>query len=398
MGNKNLKVLLITQNFPPETVGGATHNYEMAKYLQKKGCDVEVLTTYPTYPYGEFNPKNKFYTKVKRNGLIIHKLWTYQPNQSNPPFLERLAEYGIFSLHSFFKGLYKKNFDAIITSQPPEFTLFAGYFLKKILDVPWILDVRDLWLENAASLGFLNKNSLPYKSFEKSRKKALKDVDIFAYTAETIREEFTDKYDFNCKFLFNPNGVDPAEYPFKKERKNQLIYIGNIGLAYDVSNLVKAMEYVDKDLKLIIRGGGDDKPRVKKLVKEKNLESKVEFIEKLSRSDLLELISNSKIGLCPLKNKKSLKSVIPTKVIEYMGCGVPFIGTGKGEIRKLAEESNAGIITDNDPKKIADSINTMIEDSENLKELNENGRKYVKKKFNKPKIINRLYNEIMNVI
>ena len=390
--NKALKVLLLTQNFPPETVGGATHNFEMAKYLSKFGCNVDVVTTYPTYPYGEFEKPHKFYLDEKINGVTVKRIWAYIPRKSAPPTIHRLLQYGSFSLHAFVKIISHKEYDAIITSQPPEFTLVTGYFLKKITRKPWIVDVRDLWLENATLLGFLKKNSIFYKMFEKFRKIALSSVDVFAYTAPTIKNWFFENYDIQGVPLFNPNGVDPTEYPYRKDVGKNLIYVGNIGYAYDLKTVIEALLYLrDKSIKLLIRGGGDKKQAVANFILDLELSDRVSFIEKLPRRQLLTLISNSRIGLCPLRKEDSLKSVIPTKVIEYMGCGIPFIGTGEGEIARLAMESSAGVMVDNNPLDIAKAIEKLNNDIHLCKKMGENGRVYVEKEYNKLKIIEQLY-------
>jgi glycosyltransferase involved in cell wall biosynthesis len=80
-----------------------------------------------------------------------------------------------------------------------------------------------------------------------------------------------------------------------------------------------------------------------------------------------------------------------------MGCGIPFIGTGDGEIVRLAEESGAGIITNLKPVDIAAAINKLNNDDVLCKNMGENGRKYVEREYNKPIIIKRLYEVIKKV-
>lgn len=393
----NRKILIITQNFPPETVGGATHNFEMAKYLSYLGCDVKVITTYPTYPYGEFK-EVKYDEEDRLYPFNIVRIWTYRPIESDPNNIKRLCQYISFSVNAFFHGIFYNDYKIIITSQPPEFTMLSGFLLKIIFRKTWVVDVRDLWLENAAALGFIKRKGVFYILFDNIRKICLKKADLFAYTAPIIKNWFFDHYSVNGIPIFNPNGIDPMEYRVNSGIGEHIIYIGNVGHAYDLECVMVALKMLsDKKIKLFIRGGGDKKQNLISFAKTNQIIDRVFFIEKLPRDSLLSLISNCRIGICPLKEEQSLESVIPTKVIEYMGCGIPFIGTGYGEIVRLADESKAGIITKNNPECIASEIESLYFNEQKCKTMGNNGRIYVEREFNKIKIINQLLSAIDNV-
>src|ERR1035441_6245835 len=49
---KQMRVLLVSSVFPPESVTSASTSYSLAKYLRGKGHDVTVLTSYPSRPGG----------------------------------------------------------------------------------------------------------------------------------------------------------------------------------------------------------------------------------------------------------------------------------------------------------------------------------------------------------
>ena len=388
------KILIITQNFPPEEVGGATHNFEMAKYLAALGCDVSVITTLPAYPYGEFNKVNE----IKEDNLYpfeVQRIWAYRPTETEPSTFKRILQYLSFSLNAFFHSICHRRYMVVITSQPPEFTMMTGFLLKTLLRKKWVVDVRDLWLENAVALGFFSEKSIYFQLFDKIRRFCLKKLDVFAYTSPFIKEWFYSHYKISTTTVFNPNGIDPAEYPYSSSSGTNIIYIGNIGHAYDLKNVITALTFIpDKTIKLIIRGGGDKKEDLVTYVNSLQLNDRVIFHEKISRHDLLLLISSCRLGICPLKEEDSLRSVIPIKVVEYMGCGIPFIGTGFGEIERLAKESGAGVVIKNDPNTIAQSIESLYYDEEKCKIMGHRARNYAENEFNKIKIIERLLNTI----
>jgi colanic acid biosynthesis glycosyl transferase WcaI len=58
---------------------------------------------------------------------------------------------------------------------------------------------------------------------------------------------------------------------------------------------------------------------------------------------------------------------------------IPFIGTGKGEIEKIAEDSKAGLIAENTIESIYEQINFLLKNPELRSEMVEKGRKFVVK-------------------
>ena len=56
------KVLIIAPNFPPESVGGASRIFEMAKKIQSD-YDVSVICPPPTYPFTKYNKSNQIFKK-----------------------------------------------------------------------------------------------------------------------------------------------------------------------------------------------------------------------------------------------------------------------------------------------------------------------------------------------
>lgn len=403
MANRKLNILLITANFPPESVGGAIHNLRVAKYLSRMGCKVDVLTSYPIYPYGEFKRQNRLFSEEEMGTIKVMRIWTFQPTNPSPSIFQRLLQYLIFPVHAFLRLVpiflfSRKKYDVVITSHPPEPTLLLGYFIKKFIGMVWVAEFRDLWLEAAASLGFTSEKTILYKLSEILRKKALLSADIFAYVSKTIRERFVKRYRIKAKEIFSPNGVDIETCPLSETKERNIVHLGNIGFAYSPENFVKSLSYVsDNDLKLVFVGGGDKKPDLLRLVNDLGFEDRVKFVGILPHEEAMDLTSKSLIGLCAKKDLDSLDYIIPIKVLEYMGCGVPFVATGRGEIERLAKESEAGLIVENEPSVIAKAINSLIEDPGLQTKMGLNGRKFVANEYNTSETISKLYQSILKI-
>lgn len=389
------KIIFFSQSCIPERIGGATHNFEMAKKLSELGHRIDFITAQPSYPFGEFNKVKEKKKEWINENLCIIRLPSYRPKKGNPSFLKRYLYFSMFSINASLYALFKSfrsKYDLVITSIPNEPTLLPGLICNKIFGKKWIIDIRDLWIENAVELGLIGEEDLITKLFKKFRNYSFKNADGITFTAHMIINELEKNgYVIPEKRLFNPNGYDPDSYPIKKNRTSNILYLGNVGFAYELEVVIDAIRFSKfKNWKLIIRGGGDSLQDVKEKVDRLNLLNRVEFISPLERSKLLDLISKSRIGVCPLKNKKSLASVIPTKIIEYLGCGIPFVTSGQGEVERIANESNAGIYVKADPGEYAKAIDELLENKELYKKMSSNAINYVDMFFNKKNIIRNL--------
>ncbi len=385
------KVLIISQHFPPDKSGNASRIHDMASHLSNNDTNVIIFSPYPSFPHGIFEREYGVFKKKKiKSNLKLVNLFTWQPKTENPHFLSRMAYYLIFPIHSIFWCFYYHNkYDIIITSAPPIFTLIPGLFSKLILNKKWIIDKRDMWIDASISLGFIKKDGLSQKLAHKFVNLCFKNSNGILVTTEGIQKKLLLRY-HHCKNIFIvPNGVDPQFFsPYSKNKKRNIVYAGNIGHAQDLESFISAMEILkdSTDINFLIVGEGDNKKNLKSMVKEKKLEDRVIFTGLVERREIPKIISESLIGIAPLKNIESLDYAVPSKIYEYMACETPFIVTGMGQVEKLADESKAGIFVDNNPEKISEVILTLINNPEILEEMGKNGRNYVKIHYSRAEI------------
>jgi glycosyltransferase involved in cell wall biosynthesis len=380
-----MRILIISQHFPPEKSGNASRIFDMSSHLHKLGANVTVLAPHPSFPSGSFKRKWSIYESRTVNGINLVNLLAWQPNNENPGFVGRIAYYLTFPLHTILWILFNfRKFDVIITSAPPIFTGFGGIPAKLLFKKKWVMDVRDLWINASISLGFLKKGSLFEKMSRTYEQICYSNADMICVTTEELGQDIMKTYKNIDERIIKvtPNGVDTDFfYPVDVPKKNQIIYAGNIGHAQDLEDVILAMKIVNErfDLKLLIVGNGDIKGYLEKVTIENRLTDYVEFSGLLPREHIPRLLSESLIGVAPLKKLKTLEYAIPTKAYEYMACGIPFVGCGEGEIRKLAETSGGGVIAENSPEDIAEAILRLLENPQKRAEMGRMGRAFVEK-------------------
>jgi len=396
------RILMVTQNFPPEKFGNASRIFDLSKNLVKLGANVFVLSPHPTFPFGSFQKKWKIYSSEKIDKVNNIKILTWQPIVHNPSFISRMAYYLTFPLHAMLWAFFKrKDYDVVFTTAPPIFTGITGLFIKKIVRKKWFLDVRDLWIDASVSLGFIKRNSFFEKISRRYEAFCYRTCDRITTTTEEIKNIIVKTYDISPdKIDVISNGVDIKLFKPVKEKKNRIIYSGLLGTAQDLEKVVLALKKVNekRSIEFILVGDGETRHELEKLVKKEGLSDKVVFMGLLDREKVPQLIAESLMGIAPLKDLESLRYAIPTKAYEYMACGIPFVGTGDGEIKHLAVQSKAGLAAGNNVDSIYEKIMCLLENKKLMEEMGENGRTFVEKYNDREKIAQGLLCNIKKVV
>jgi len=366
-------LIIFSQAFPPEKGGNASRMGDLYKYLTKLGVKIIVISAIETYPFGTFPREFKL---SKREGDII-RLFTYQPKE-DASNIERALYYTLFPIFaSIWLILNKKSTDVIlITSPPPQMYIVA--LIGKILKKKVIVDIRDLFLDVSVSLGFIKRGSIVERVFRFLESKALQTANAITLVTPKIRRQLVEEYGIDpAKCYVVPNGVDLETFKCEKsKRKPQMVYTGYFGHAQDFDTFLEAYALVDeKDrIPLILAGSGENLKETLEKIEKLGLSKWVSYIGMLSRKEVVNLLCSSTIGVAPIKADESLKYAIPSKIYEYLACGLPFVGVGIGEIERVAKESQAGCVGKT-PKEVAKCIKKLL--SSNPQKMRIYGLRYV---------------------
>ena len=121
-----MKILFLTDNFPPEVNAPATRTYEHCCEWVKAGHEVTVITCFPNYPTGKVYKgyKNSLRSKTEwMNGIKVIRVWSYMT--ANKGFARRILDFISFSVTSFFAGIFQ-SCDIIVATSPQFFTALSG--------------------------------------------------------------------------------------------------------------------------------------------------------------------------------------------------------------------------------------------------------------------------------
>ena len=407
------RLVFVSQAFPPEKGGNASRIHDNATSLTDENWDVTVLSPPPCYPPGEFDRSWQRQSTDQVNGVTVHRLWTWQPTRQDPSFVSRLVYYLVFAVHALvWMLLNARRVDVVVTSTPPISTGAPGLVMSA-LGKPWLVDVRDLWIDASISLGYLEEGSRIERVSRQFQRTVLYRADRISVTTPSMRRLVCERYGeaLEEKTVVLPNGVNTDEFAPRDESGSgqrsvsdaaesqpTIIYTGNLGHAQDLESLVRAMAHLSSDdavLKLV--GSGDAESELKRLTAELGLDDRVEFVGLVERERIARLIIDAAVGAAPLKNSDELSYAMPTKVYEYLACGVPALVAGRGEIERFAERSGAAIHVENDPERIAEQLDELLADEMRREALGDDGRRYIESNYDRREIASMFDDQLTQI-
>lgn len=406
-----MKILILTQYFPPEVGAPQNRLYELAIRLKEHGVDITVLTAMPNYPKMEIHEsyKGKWYSYEIINELKVHRSWIYVSKSKS--ILKRLINYFSFVISSTIIGSSKlKRFDYILCESPPLFLGISAYILTKLKHAQLIFNVSDLWPESAEKLGLVTNRfflSLSTRLEEFMYKKAVLITGQTQGICTSIQARFPTK-----KVYWLSNGVDLNFYNYAAAVNNWrtqngflatdfiLTYGGIIGHAQGLEVILKAASYLinQQHLKFILIGNGPEKEKLLQLKKELQLHN-VFIFNTIDKNQMPEVIAASDVAIIPLKRLELFKGAIPSKIFENLAMKKPILLGVEGEAKELfIDKGQCGLaFTPEDATDLASKIKYLLDKPEVLPIMGENGYNYVKQNFTRDEIANRFWSYLIRL-
>ena len=257
-----MKLLILTQYFPPEIGAPQNRIFELAIRLREEGVSVTVLTAMPNYPQMEIhaNYKGRKYLYEEIDGLKIHRSSIYVTKSKS--IIARLRNYFSFVWSSYRVGKKKleKEYDIILCESPPLFLGISAYRLAKKKKSKFIFNVSDLWPESAEKLEIVT-NRFFLGLATKLEEFLYRKSDLITGQTQGIVKNISSRFP-NKKVYWLPNGVDVSFYnPTNNTKQNWrtnngfsdedtlLFYGGIIGHAQGLEVIIKAKNYFNRSHK-----------------------------------------------------------------------------------------------------------------------------------------------------
>lgn len=389
-----MKILIIGQYFEPERAAGANRMRRFVDAL-KNNHKVKVITGMPCYPTGKLTRKYRGRTYISERRLGVDVLRTYEYATPNEGSFLRVLNYISFFVSSIIGSFWVGPCDVVIATSPPLSVALSGYIVAKFKRAKFIFDVRDLWPESIIEYGYA-KEGFVTKILTKISDYLYEKSDNILCVTPGIKHYLIKRKNIkkdNVSLLVN--SVDTKFFkPNKIKKIYDISYIGNIGTAYDfelILNIAKIMS----NAKIVLVGEGEKRRYLEDRIEQSSIKN-ISLKKAVAYSAVPMHMSRTFIALVPYIETHLTSASIPSKIFEYLACGIPVIAVGRGDIKKVIEGGKCGYVFNRNANDIAKKIISIKKSKRIYRELCYNARQsalmYSNKNFKSA--INKVINEV----
>ena len=366
MSENKKNLLIYAHYYIPDTASTGQILRELAEGMSDS-FNITIICVVPSY-LGTIKDKYKTqkYYEEEINGVKVLRIRV-------PEFSKTNKKSRIKNVVSYFMGAMGATFkvgkmDYVFSiSQPPILGGLLGVWGKWVKHAKFIYNIQDFNPEQVFAVGYAKSRFITdvMMAFDKfSCKRSDLVITVGRDLVETVEKRFEDKK--VPKTVMINNWIDENEiYPlpennervlaFKKkyglDNKFVIMYSGNIGLYYDLENLIKVIEKFGTDNRtadgrevvFAFIGAGTVLDKLVSYVKEHNMDN-VKFIPYQDKADLIYSLNAGDVHWCV--NAKGIKGVsCPSKYYGLAAAGKPVIGVleSGSEVRCLIEDTHGGL-------------------------------------------------------
>jgi colanic acid biosynthesis glycosyl transferase WcaI len=400
-----MRILYLSQYFPPEAGATQTRAYEMSRNWVRLGHSVTMLSEIPNHPSGIIPPeyRGKLYERAYLEGIDVIRVWVKASPVKN--LRNRMFFYLSFMVNAALAGLLlaRQPYDLIYASSPPLFVGGAALLLSCLRRIPLVFEVRDLWPESAVTLGEIRNRRmialatrLEIACYRRARR-------IIVVT-EGIRDRLLERGWGIDKINLVQNGANTQLFQFDPQARQQkraelglegkfvAVYAGIHGLAQGLESVVRTAQLLQDqpDIHIILIGDGPKKQDIHQLVDSLGL-GNIRLLPEQPRASIPAYLSASDAALVPLKKLDLFKGALPSKMFDAWACERPILLSVDGEARRILEQAGGGLfIPPEDPQALAQALLELKAKPDLSHAMGLRGRQYTEQHYSRKALAERL--------
>lgn len=421
MENKK-RLLIYAHYYAPDVASTGQILKELAEGM-KDTFDVTVICVVPSYTgkIEERYKKQSFY-KEDINGIHVLRVRVSEYNKENKlSRVKNILGYFFGSMAATFR-VGKQDFVFSI-SQPPVLGGMLGVWGKWMKHAKYIYNIQDFNPEQIMAVKYSN-NKFLLKIMMALDKFSCRHSELVVTVGRDLVETLNNRFKgkkvpktalinnwINEKEVYPLAPEDERTIAFKRnwglEGKFVIMYSGNIGLYYDLENMIKVIGNISPDTRTIdgrevvfaFIGSGAVLDKIKTYVKQHHMENVI-FIPYQNKEDLIFSLNAADVHWCI--NGKGIKGVsVPSKFYGIAAVAKPVLGVleKESEIRLIIEETRCGLVSvPEDYERIEKNIRWFIDNagSAELSEMGRRGHEYLVENLTKDISIEKYKNAILN--
>lgn len=346
-----MRVLFVTQYFPPETGAAPARALHFARALARAGHDVRVVTGLPNHPSGEIRPE---YRGVRRrtetvDGVTVERVWLYATPRKTP--VTRLLNHLSFALAALPVLLAGPRPAVVVASTPPLFHGLTAWLAARRHGAAFVNDCRDDWPHAAIALGEMRPGFVANVLDRVSRFFQSRAARVLVVTPGMQRQLGGRGLEAH-RLVFLPNGADtelfrpaPAR-PAREGRPFTVLYAGTHGLVHGMDALIDAAAALrDEHVHFRFVGDGVAKAALQERAAGLGL-ANVSFEPSVPPARLAALLHEADASVATTRASEFAGETIPVKLFDSLACGCPLVAAVRGDAAAVVEASGGGLVVE----------------------------------------------------
>jgi glycosyltransferase involved in cell wall biosynthesis len=393
-----MRLIYISQYFPPEVGATQTRAQEMTRHLVKVGHQVTVLTEVPNHPVGVIQPafRGKLYRRTLEDGVDVLRVWV--KTTPHKTFRSRLAFYLSFMVNATFAGLLlaRGRYDLIYATSPPLFVGGVALALNAMRRIPFVFEVRDLWPESAVAMGELS-NPRYIRWATRLENRCYRQARHVVTVTRGLKDRLIERGIPESKISVIPNGANTelfrpmpqvgAQIRSRLKLTDQFIvmYAGLLGVAQGLHTLVEAARLMQGEpVHFVFVGDGPTRSSLEERVKEYSL-SNVTFTGVVPRTDVPRFLAAADIAVVIFTDTPLFKRSLPSKMFDALACGRPvLLSAPEGEAASVLEQSAGGVhVVPESPEAIVGAVRHLVAYPDQLDRFGKRSRQLVEAHYSR---------------
>ncbi|NNE22932.1 MAG: glycosyltransferase family 4 protein, partial [Rhizobiales bacterium] len=333
-----MHILFLTDNFPPEVNAPASRTYEHAREWVRQGRSVTVITCAPNFPAGKVYDgyTNKLWQCEVMDGITVVRVWSYIT--ANEGIIRRTLDYVSYMLAAIVAAPFVARADVVVATSPQFFTAVAGYVTSRMKRVPFVFELRDLWPDSIKAVGAMS-DGFVVSALTRLEMMLYRKAAAIVTVTHSFRQALNDRGIDGNKIHVVTNGVDgtrfqpmarDGELEIEHDLTGKLVvgYVGTHGMAHGLETVLDAAHLLQQsgrdDIHVVLLGDGARKSALMRRAEELQL-ANVSFIDTVPKKDVPRYWSLIDMAVIHLKRCELFETVIPSKLFECMGMGIPVV-------------------------------------------------------------------------
>jgi hypothetical protein len=324
--------------------------------LVRRGWDVDLVSSPINYMDGTVPGAyaGRRYVREEIDGITHH--WVRATDDVHRSFRRRARNYATFAMNATLRGARLPRPDVIWASSPPLSVASAGRWLARRHRRPWVLEVRDLWPESAAAVGLLREDSRAYRILDRLARAYASHATAAIVPTPGLVDLVRGHGATDVTLVTGAIEDHPPDLAVRTRIRAEhgipddacvFAYVGAHGVVNGLDVLLDAARIITSDyasppVHVLMAGAGSAYARIRDDLAGRPIDG-VHLLGPLPKQDARDLLAAADVGLHLLRPDPVFESALPTKVLEYLGCHLPFITTVPGLPAQVAAESGGDL-------------------------------------------------------